>query len=139
MLFRTYGTKASIKVDPLALHHIEPYTPNLINMNYTILDIDENDIANEPTTSLTEIPNFLLDEWANAYLFNPISKTLEKGLGTYCISENDALIPNLMKNKEDTSETWSMYFDGSRNKNGLGVGVILVSLALERYYFSFKI
>ena len=38
MFFRTrYGTKASIKIKPLALHHIEPYTPNLINMNCTIL------------------------------------------------------------------------------------------------------
>ena len=68
MFFRTrYGTEASIKVEPLALHHIEPYTPNLINMNCTILEIDENDTANEPTTSLVEITNFLLDEWANAY------------------------------------------------------------------------
>ena len=57
---RRYVTKASIRVEPLALHHIEPYTPNLINMNYTILEIDENDIVNELATSLVEIPDFLL-------------------------------------------------------------------------------
>ena len=76
----------------MALNHIDPYTPNLINMNCTILEIDENDIVNEPATSLAEIPDFLLDEWANEYQFDPI---LEK----------DALIPSLMKNKKDTSGT----------------------------------
>ena len=71
MLFRTrYGAKSSIREEPLALHHIEPYTPNLINMNHTILEIHENDIENEPTTSLVEIPNFLLDEKDNAYQFD---------------------------------------------------------------------
>lgn len=68
MFFSTrYGTKDSIRVEPLDLHHIEPYTPNLINMNYIILEINENDIENEPATSLTEVPDFLIDEWANAY------------------------------------------------------------------------
>lgn len=67
-------------------------------MNYTILKIDENDTANELYTYLEEIPDFLLDEWANAYQFDPISKTLKIGLGTYCILEKDTLIPNLMKN-----------------------------------------
>ena len=68
MFFRTrYGTKASIKAEPLALHHIESYTPNLINMNCTILEEDENDVANEPATSLSNTLDFLLDEWDNAY------------------------------------------------------------------------
>ena len=42
-------------------------------MNYTILEIYENDIVNDPATSLLEILDFLLDEWANAYQFDPIS------------------------------------------------------------------
>ena len=34
MFFRTrYGTKASIRVGPLSLHNIEPYTPNIINIS----------------------------------------------------------------------------------------------------------
>ena len=83
MFFRTrYGANYSIREEPLALHHIEPYTPNLINMNCTILETDENDIVNELATSLVEIPNFILDEWANAYQFDPISETLETSLGT---------------------------------------------------------
>ena len=44
-----------------------------------------------------------------------------------------------MKTKENTSGIWSMYFDGSRNTNGLGDGVTLVSLAIERYYFSLRL
>ena len=38
-------------------------------MNCTILEIDENDIENDPTTSLVKMSNFLLDEWDNAYQF----------------------------------------------------------------------
>ena len=100
MFFRSrYGTKASIKEKPLALHHIEPYTPNLINMNCTILERDENDIVDESATSLEKIPDFLLDEWANAYQFDPMSENLETGLSTYCILEKDALVPNLVETK----------------------------------------
>ncbi len=32
-----------------------------------------------------------------------------------------------------------MYFDGSRNKNGSGAGVMLISLAQVRYYFPFRL
>ena len=140
MFFRTrYGAKASIRVEPLALHHIEPYTPNLINMNCTILEVDENDIVNEPTTSPTQIPNFLLDEWANAYQLDPMLETLATGLNTYCILEKDALVPNLVETKEDASKIWNMYFDGSRNKNGLGAGVMFISPAQVRYLISFRL
>ena len=94
---------------------------------------------NEPTTSLAQIPDFLLDEWANVYQFDPMSETLETGLSTYCILEKDALVPNLVETKEDVSKKWSMYFDGSRNKNGSGAGVMLISPTQVRYYFSFRL
>ena len=140
MSFRTrYGAKASIRVEPQAIHHTKPYTPNLINMNCTILEMDENDIMNEPTTSLLEIPNFLLDEWTNAYQFYPMSDSLEIGLSTYCILEKDVLVPNLVETKEDVSGIWSMYFDGSRNNNGSGAGVMLIYPTQVRYYFSFRL
>ena len=42
-------------------------------------------------------------------------------------------MPNLMKIKEGMNGLWSMFFDGSRNKNGLGAGVMLVSPNLEKY------
>ncbi len=49
-----YGANASIKAEPQALHHIESYTPNSINMNFPILEMDENEIMNEPITPLVE-------------------------------------------------------------------------------------
>ena len=68
LFFRTrYGIKASIRVEPLALHHTKPYDPISINMNCTIYEEEERDIVNEQATSIEKIPNFLLDEWANTY------------------------------------------------------------------------
>ena len=56
MSFKTrYGANASIRLNPQAFHHTESYTPNFINMNCPILEMNENDIVNEPTTSLAEI------------------------------------------------------------------------------------
>ena len=97
--------------------------------------MDESDIVNEPTTPLAQVPNFILDERANAYKCDPISETLEIGLSTYYASEKDALVPNLMKTKEDMSGIWSMYFDGSRHKNGSRAAIMLISPTLEKYYF----
>ena len=140
MSFKTrYGANASIRAEPQALHHTESYTPNPIQMNFPILEMNENDIVNEPATSLAEIPNFFLDEWASAYQFEPMPKTLETDLSTYCILEKDALVPNLVGTREDMNEIWSMYFDGSRNKNGSEAGVMLISPAQIRYYFSFRL
>jgi hypothetical protein len=68
-----------------------------------------------------------------------MSETLETGLSTYCIVEKDALVPNLVGTNEDMDGIWSMYFDGSRSKNGSGAGVMLISPAQIRYYFSFRL
>ena len=57
----------------------------------------------------------------------------------YCIFEKDSSIPNLIKAQEDTNGLWNMFFDGLRNKNDLGVGVMLVSPSLEKYYFSYRL
>jgi hypothetical protein len=97
-------------------------------MNCPILETNENDIVNEPSTSLAEIPDFFLDEWASAYQFEPMLETLETGLSTYCIIEKGALVPNLVGANDDMSGIWSMYFDGSRSKNGSGAVVMLISL-----------
>ena len=64
---------------------------------------------------------------------------LEIGLSTYCILQKDALVANLVETKEDASKIWSMYFEGSRNKNGIGVGVMLISPTQVKYYFSFRL
>ena len=140
MSFKTrYGSNASIRAEPQALPHTESYTPNFINMDCPNLEMNENDIVSESNTSLAEINDFFLDEWASAYQFEPMSETLEIGLSTYCIIEKDAQVPNLVKTNDDMSDIWSMYFDGSRSKNGLGAGVMLISPAQIRYYFSFRL
>lgn len=53
--------------------------------------------------------------------------------------EGDALTPNLIKKKENMEELWSLYFDASINRNIFGVGVMLISLDLEKYYFSYRL
>jgi hypothetical protein len=129
MSFKTrYGANASIRAEPQALHQTETYTPNSINLNCPILEMNEDDIAHEPSTSLAEILDFFLDEWAGAYQFEPISETRETGLSTYCILEKDAQVPSLVGTNEDTNGIWSIYFDGSRSKNGSEAGVMLISL-----------
>lgn len=70
---------------------------------------------------------------------NFMSETLETGLSTYCIIEKDAQVPNLVGTNDDINGIWSMYFDGSRNRNGAGAGVMLVSPTQIRYYFSFRL
>ena len=63
MFFRTrYRKKASIKTKPLALNHIETYTPRPINMNCTIHDKDDECMTHELATLLIEVPNYILDE-----------------------------------------------------------------------------
>ena len=88
MFFRTrYGTKSSLKAKPLSLNHIETYTPNPIKMNCTIQEEDEECISHEDDTSLAEVPDYLLDEWVDAYKFDPIWEVMKTSLGTYCIFE----------------------------------------------------
>lgn len=140
MFFRTtYGTRPSIRAQPLALNHIETYTPSPINMYCKIHEVDDNNIVHKPTTSLAEVSDYLLDDWATTYQFDPIQEVEEISLGTYCIFEDNAPILNLMKEKEYTNGLWNMFFDGSRNKNGSGAGVMLISPELEKYYFSYRL
>ena len=118
IFFKTrYGTKESIEVEPLALDHIETYTPSPISMNCTTHDEDEEDTIHEHTTPLVEVLDYFLDEWDNDFQFDPVQETKEIGLGAYYIFEGDALIPNLIKKEGNIDGLWDMFFDGSRNKN----------------------
>ena len=60
-------------------------------------------------------------------------------MGTYCSFEEDAPLPNLMKDQRSLDGLWSLFFDGSRNKNGSGAGVMLISPNLEKCYFSYRL
>ena len=66
-------------------------------------------------------------------------EALGTSLGTNCILEKGTPIPSLMKIEEDTYGLWSIFFDGSRNRNGLGAGVTLISPTLEKYYFYYRL
>ena len=101
LFFKTrYGTKTSIRVRPLVLDHIEAYIPSPINVDYTSHEEDEGYTFHEHATPLAEVPNYILDEWANAFQFDPMLEVEETRLGTYCSFEKDAHIPNLIKKKE---------------------------------------
>ena len=98
MIFRTrYGTKTSIRVEPLILNHLETYTQIPINLSCISHEEHEGYTSHEHTTPLTKVPNYLLDEWANAFQFDPVLEVEETGLGTYCSFEKDAPFPNLIK------------------------------------------
>ena len=78
MFFRTrYGTKNSIRAKPLALDHIEAYITSPINADYTSHKEDEGYTFHEHTTSLVEVPGYLLDEWANAFLSESVLEAEE--------------------------------------------------------------
>lgn len=65
MLFHTrYGTKVTIKSEPLASHHIEPYVSNTINVNYLIFDGIDFQTISEASKKMESIPDILLDERA---------------------------------------------------------------------------
>lgn len=65
------------------------------------------------------------------------------GFGNYMILESNSVVPNLIKDPESKSDMsnqlWDLYFDGSRNKDGVGVGVMLVSPNGDKFYATFKL
>ncbi|KAH9293403.1 hypothetical protein KI387_041394, partial [Taxus chinensis] len=64
MLFRTmYGTKATIRSEPIAKFHIEPYTTSRINTNYSVFDQEDYPSIDEADTKVGSIPDLTLDEW----------------------------------------------------------------------------
>lgn len=123
----------------MALSHIESYTPSPMNMNYNSQDETEEIDSPEHTTTLANVPDYLLNEWATVDQFRPMPEPRETGLGTYCVLEENDPIPNLVKQEEGTNGLWSLFFDGSRTKIGSGAGVVLISPKLERYYFLYRL
>lgn len=70
-------------------------------MNFTLHEEKEEVLVRELVTQLEEVPNCPLDEWANAFQFDPIDEGNGTGLGTYCIHEENAPVPNLSKESND--------------------------------------
>ena len=67
---------------------------------------------------------------------------INSDLGTYIIYEQNEVIPYLAKpenqSRKSQDQLWSMFFDGSRSRQGAGGGVMLVSPDNERYYAAFR-
>ncbi|KAH9295246.1 hypothetical protein KI387_038834, partial [Taxus chinensis] len=149
MILRTrYGTKVTIRVEPIFHNHVEPYTASPINGNYTIHDPEEEVVDHKPTTLVEEVPDTMLDEVSVDHQYDPYAEALaeeevglllleEMGLGTYCIHEEGAIIPQLVKTQNNSEGLWKLFFDGSRSKNGAGVGVMLISPEGDKYFSSF--
>ncbi|KAH9310893.1 hypothetical protein KI387_025928, partial [Taxus chinensis] len=130
MLFRTrYGTKATIRSEPIADFHIEPYTPSHINTNCSAFDQEDHLGTDEADTKVGSIPDLTLDEWASkVHAFDPYQEVEESELGVYCIHEESQPIPSITKpNHKDDNEVWQLFFDGSRSRQGAGGGAMLIS------------
>ncbi|KAH9297975.1 hypothetical protein KI387_029657, partial [Taxus chinensis] len=99
MLFRTrYGTKATIRSEPIANFHIDPYTPSQINANCSAFDQEDHPSTDEADTKVGSIPDLTLDEWANkVHAFDPYQEVEESELGVYCIYEENQPIPSITK------------------------------------------
>ena len=96
-------------------------------------------MTHEHATPIMKVPDYLLDEWATTFKFYCTQEVEEIGLGAYCILEKGTPIPNIIKIEEEFDGLWNMFFDGSRNKNGSGASVMLVSPSLEKFYFSYRL
>ncbi|KAH9327817.1 hypothetical protein KI387_043751 [Taxus chinensis] len=141
MLFRTrYGTKATIRSEPITNFHIEPYTPSQINVNCSAFDQEDHPSTDEADTKVGSIPDLTLDEWANkVHAFDTYQGIEESELGVYCINEESQPIPSITKpNHKDDNEVWQLFFDGSRSRQGAGGGAVLVSPQGVKYYSDFR-
>ncbi|KAH9325500.1 hypothetical protein KI387_005678, partial [Taxus chinensis] len=107
MLFRMrYGTKATIRSEPIADFHIEPYTPSHINTNCSAFDQEDHLGTDEADTKVGSIPDLTLDEWVSkVHAFDPYQEVEESELGVYCIHEESQPIPSITKpNHKDDNE-----------------------------------
>jgi len=94
----------------------------------------------EIVSSLLPTPNLFLDEWEKDHFdFDPFDTTKMIGLGTYMIHEGISSVPSTLKLDDDSSGPWKMLFDGVNNRNGAGVGVLLISLTGKELHFSHKL
>ncbi|KAH9298601.1 hypothetical protein KI387_030283, partial [Taxus chinensis] len=93
-----YGTKATIRSQPVANFHIEPHTRSPINANYSAFDQEDDPSTNEANTKFGSIPDLSIDEWASkVHVFDPYQEIEVYELGFYCIHEENQPIPSITK------------------------------------------
>ncbi|KAH9301360.1 hypothetical protein KI387_012943, partial [Taxus chinensis] len=85
-----YGTKATIRSEPIAKFHIEPHTPSLINANCSAFDQEDYPSTDEADTKFGSILDLTLDKWASkVHDFDPYKETEESELGVYYMHEEN--------------------------------------------------
>ncbi|KAH9297004.1 hypothetical protein KI387_028686, partial [Taxus chinensis] len=62
ILSTRYRNKVTIRAEQMFHNHVESYTTSPINGNYTIHDLEEEDVDHKPTTLVEEVPDTMLDE-----------------------------------------------------------------------------
>ncbi|KAH9318143.1 hypothetical protein KI387_019912, partial [Taxus chinensis] len=93
-----YGTKATIRSEPIANFHIEPHTPSPINANYSTFDQEDYPGTDKANTKVRSIPDLTLDEWERkVHSFDPCKEIEESELGVYCMHEENKPIPRITK------------------------------------------
>lgn len=148
MLFRTrYGTKVTIKSKKLAKDHIEPHNPSLVNVapmaaNTNCVTFTNSELVVAQELQPEAIPDVPLHEWVVENLLDsPEDLIQDVGMGNYVILEPDTKIPNLEKDSDQLLQQqgglWEMLFDGSKSKNGVGGGAMLISPQGDKYFSAF--
>ncbi|KAH9326236.1 hypothetical protein KI387_006414, partial [Taxus chinensis] len=114
------------------------YVPSPLQANYLIQE--EHILVFEEKCLLPPILNPVLDEWVERHKkIDPHAEELEayeNGLGTYYIFEEEVVLPHMLKKSEENPSLWKLYFDGSRSRNGVGRGVLLISHKDEKLFFT---
>ncbi|KAH9315108.1 hypothetical protein KI387_023735, partial [Taxus chinensis] len=114
-----------------------PYVPSPLQANCLIQE--EQVLVLEEQSLPPSVPDLVLDEWVERHQkFDPYAKEMEAyeiGLGTYCILEEDTMLPCVLMKEKVQTGLWKFYFDGSKIRNGAGVGVVLISPKYEKLFF----
>ncbi|KAH9315515.1 hypothetical protein KI387_024142, partial [Taxus chinensis] len=117
------------------------YVPSPLQANCLI---QEEQVSVPEEQSLPpSVPDLVLDEWVERHhKFDPYAEELEAyetGLGTYYILEEDATLPHALMGDKVQTGLWKLYFDGSRSRNGMGAGVVLISPKDEKLFFTHRL
>ncbi|KAH9311942.1 hypothetical protein KI387_026977, partial [Taxus chinensis] len=118
-----------------------PYVPSPLQANYLIQE--EKVSVPEEKYLPPSVPYLVLDEWVERHhKFYPYAeemKAYETGIGTYCILEEDTTLPRMLMGDKIQTGLWKLYFDGSRSRNGVGVGVFLISSKDNNFFFTHRL
>ncbi|XP_059070727.1 uncharacterized protein LOC131860348 [Cryptomeria japonica] len=119
-----------------ALINFEPTHTSITNDEQKVVELLEDEVTGEIPPEQEAFLNESIDS-------DPFSNYHATSLGTYCIFEEDQLIPKLTKDlfSEDqlSSTLWTLHFDGAKCKMGSKAGVCLTAPTGEQIRKSFRL